>query len=574
MLNKMGRWIFFTFLLVTTLMNKAHALIPIESIILGNFSEDYKNELSDPLDYIFKLDTKEDEEKLSDYREYLSLYRGFYEEGIGLDNRCKERPSALYGKPYEKDRVTRSVIANLQYIGLDLMTRAIPEYAKYFEFTEQDYSNLVEKMVGNWCSQNLTIISLKTLKDNFKAKYEKGDSFKLPTIGKNPLFPEKLSKFVPEDKAREREFKQTLELFKAFCSWGGDINDTRLLVPLLRNPQIMSFVIRQMAGIKLSWNQIDQGFTYTDDDKTVRVHCKNLICRRLSPAKFKSEVPRTVGSKGFHDDFQRIYCENLRDIDYVLNNQVPKIKRVIKNMTFDDQNLMVSQMIALLTGVPDFLVRSEKYTDGQDWMRASVDRIWDNWAEKQSQKFGKDLLFEESLTLELVDTPLYFNRYRKNFSVVFDVNLGEFDRINQMVGKISTKFDVKISKGFLNWMRKQLLNDDDNFMEVKEKAHQRFKKIVADFVEEARFKFTIPPWKGDLEELIVREVSSQLLRIRGNLYDVDDRGMVNIPIVFNYGPFALKYIRYQHKVNKNQENIKKTFEFFQNQRASKASLGQ
>jgi hypothetical protein len=123
-------------------------------------------------------------------------------------------------------------------------------------------------------------------------------------------------------------------------------------------------------------------------------------------------------------------------------------------------------------------------------------------------------------------------------------------------------------------MRKQLLTDEDNFIEIKDKAKTRFKKIVADFVEEARFKYTIPPWKGDLEELIVRKVSDQLLRIRGTLYEVDDRGMVNIPVVFNYGPFALKYIRYQHKVNKNQENIKKTLEFFQNQRASKAAVGQ
>jgi hypothetical protein len=570
----MKRWIFLTFTLAFMLMKPVYALVPLESIILGNFSESYQTELSDPLDYIFKLDTKEDEEKLSDYREYLALYRGFYEEGIGLENRCKDRPTALYGKPYQKDRVTRSVIATLQYVGLDVMSRAIPEYAKYFEFTEEEYSNLVEKMIGNWCSQNITIISLKALKDNFKAQFKSNEPFKLPDIGKNPLFPDKLSKFVPEDKAREREFEQTLDLFKSFCSWGGDIKNTRLLVPLLRNPQVMAFVIRQMAGLKLIWNKIDQGFTYTNDDSTVRVHCKNLICRRLSPSKFRSEVPRSVGSKGFQDDFQRIYCENLRDIDYVLKDQVPKIKRVIKNMTFDDQNLLVSQMIALLTGVPDFMVRSEKYSDGQDWLRASVDRIWDQWAEKQSQKFGTDLLFEESLTIELVDTSLYFNRYRKNFGVVFDVNLGEFDRINQMVGKISTKFDIKVSKGFLNWMRKQLLTDEDNFIEIKDKAKTRFKKIVADFVEEARFKYTIPPWKGDLEELIVRKVSDQLLRIRGTLYEVDDRGMVNIPVVFNYGPFALKYIRYQHKVNKNQENIKKTLEFFQNQRASKAAVGQ
>ena len=477
----------------------AYALVPLESIILGDFSDNYQTEASDPLDYIFKIKTNDDEEKLSEYREYLALYRGFYEEGVGLENRCKERPTALYAKSYQKDRVTRSVIASLQYVGLDVMTRAIPAYAKYFEFTEKEYSNLVENLIGNWCSQNTTIISLKALKDNFKAKFKSEDSFKLPSLGKNPLFPPNLSKFVPEDKAREREFKQTVDLFKSFCSWGGDINNTRLLVPLLRNPQIMAFVIRQMAGLKLTWNKLDQGFTYTDDESSVRVQCRNLICRRLNPTKFRSEMPRSLGSKGFQDDFQRIYCENLRDMDYVVKNQVPQIKKIIKNLTFDDQNLLVSQMISLLTGVPDFMVRSEKFTDGQDWLRASVDRIWDQWAEKQSQKFGTDLLFEESLTLELVDTSLYFNRFRKNFGVVFDVNLGEFDRINQMVGKISTKFDIKVSKGFLNWMRKQLLSDEDNFLEINAKAKARFKKIVVDFIEEADLNSLFHPGKGILQ---------------------------------------------------------------------------
>ncbi|MCO4794761.1 MAG: hypothetical protein KC493_13665 [Bacteriovoracaceae bacterium] len=567
--QKMKSKILFSAILIYLLTGSiCYGLVPIESVILGNFSNSYKDEISDPLDYIFKMSTVNDEDNLAEYREYVALYRGFYEEGVSLDNRCKERPSALYGKPNEKDRVTRSMMASLQYVGLDVLSRAIPQYAKYFEFSKEEYTNLVENLTGKWCSQNLTIISLKTLKDNFKAKFESKNSFKLPEFGDNPLFPKKLATFVPEDKAKEREFKQSIDLFKAFCSWGGDIQDTRLMVPLLRNPQVMAFIIRQMSGLKLTWSRIDQGFRYEKDDSTVRVHCRNLICRRYNPTRFKTEMPRAVGSKGFQDDFQRIYCENMRDIDFVMKGQVKKVLKNIKNLTFDDQNLQVAQMISLITGVPDLLVRSEKYTDARVLLRSSVDRIWNTWAEKQSGKFGKDLLFEESLTLELVNKDLFFNRYQKNFKVIFDVNLGEYDRVNQMIGKISTSFNVKVSKGFLNWTRKQLHSDEDDYLELRAKAKKRFKSLVTDFVEEARFKFSIPPWKGDIEELIVREVFSQILRIRGTLYEVDDRGMVNIPIVFNYGPFALKYIRYQHKVNKNQEKIRKTLEFFQNQRAA------
>lgn len=550
--------------------NTAYGLVPIESIILGNFSKKDKVEISDPLDYIFQMEHIEDQEKIADHREYLALYRGFYEEGAALDNRCKDRPEAIYASSNDKERVTRSMMATLQYIGLDIAVRAIPKYAKYFEFTNEEYMNLVDGLVGNWCSQNLTIISLKTLKDNFKVKFENENTFQLPTLGKNPLFPEYLSKFISEDKAREREFHQTLDLFKSFCSWGGDISNAKLMVPLLRNPQIMSFVVRQMAGLKLSWSKRDQGFHYTDEPNSTRVLCRNLICRRESALRFKENIPKVVGSRGLQDDFQRNYCESLRDLDFDMKEQDKKILDRIKSMTFDEQNLQVSQMIALLTGVPDFLVRSEKFSDGKNFMRASVDQIWDEWAKKQSAKFGKDLLFEESLTLELVDRSLFFNSFEKEFKVIFDVNLGEFDRVNQVLGKITTKFDIKVSRGFLNWARRQMLSSEDNFLELREKAKERFKLIVADYVEEARFKFSIPPWKGDLEELIVREVLSQLSTFKGDLFEMDDRGIATIPVVFNYGPFALRYIHYLHKVNENQEDIKKGLETFQNEQRAAA----
>ena len=58
---------------------------------------------------------------------------------------------------------------------------------------------------------------------------------------------------------------------------------------------------------------------------------------------------------------------------------------------------MVSQMIALITGIPDFLVGAKKLNDGLDFMKASMERSWGMWAKKQTNALIKKFFLKSLL---------------------------------------------------------------------------------------------------------------------------------------------------------------------------------
>lgn len=556
-------------------MSLSHALSPLKSIILGDLTNQYVESVQDPLDYIFQVKTKEQEKNEYDLREELALYRGFLEEGVSLDNFCKAEPTIKYPSVWDKAQVTRSFLSNMQYIGLDLTSRALGKYGKYFEFTEEEYNTLVDNLVGNYCSRNISIMSLNSIRENLKIKFSKENNFQLPSVTGNALFPKKFNSMIPEEKARENEFYQTLELFKSFCSWGGDHENLRLLVPLVRNAQVMAFIIRQMSSIRLEWNEFKRGFKLENYKDTSKVLCQGLICRKASRKDLETKLPRGIGSKSIADDLKRVYCQNLRDADYKLKDQAPKIRQMIKERTFDDENLLTSHLISLITNVPDLFVRSEKFSNAKEFMRASLDSSWDQWSLKQADRFKNELLFEESMTIELVKRKFYYDPFKPKFAVIFDVNMGEYDRVFQRRGKVRTRFDIKLSKGMLAWVRKTLLNADPKKPKQKDFVYTRVEQSVVDAVELAKFKFKIPPWKKGLEKLIAREIINQVVSLFDDPYQMNETGMVSIPVEFNYGIFALKYIHSKHLVEKNQKLIEKNLKKFQQEQAqNKPSNGQ
>ena len=79
------------FIFFVPLMNISWALAPLESFVLGNFSENYSEKITDPLNYVFVRDKNQKTGDINFKRE-LALYRGFYEEGKNLDNFCKTAP--------------------------------------------------------------------------------------------------------------------------------------------------------------------------------------------------------------------------------------------------------------------------------------------------------------------------------------------------------------------------------------------------------------------------------------------------------------------------------------------------
>lgn len=546
------RQIFVTAYALIISFSNAWALAPIESLVLGNFSENYSENISDPLNYVFTRDRSVKSDDKGHKRE-LALYRGIYEEGKNTLNYCKNNRDIHYASEWQKVQVMRSLLSEIQYIGLDITTRAIPQYAKALDFSRDEYVNLVDGLVGNFCSANLSVISLKELKNNFLIKFDKENSFKLPDVTGNPYFPDNLDSYIPTKTSLENEFKFTVKLFQSICSWGGNPTNAGLMVPILKNPALMAFFIRQMDNQVIDWRERDNTLYLQKNKNTVQVWCENLICRKMDADNFYNKIYYSVGGTNLSEDLKRLYCSEFRTIDYRPSENDERLAKIMNTATFDDENFINSQFIALLTGVPDFLLRADNFNKGEDILRSGIDFTWTKWAKEQTQIFDRDLYFEEPMTLELINRDLYFNSQSPKLKVAFDVNLGEFDRINQRIGKVRASFKINIQRSFLHYYREMLKSFEPRDSSEKERLLKRFKHQLTEDLNEAREKFIIPPWKGDLEGLIANELTAQLLLFSDRDFKMEKVGFEAVSVELNYGLFALKYINHQKTVKNAQE---------------------
>tara|TARA_Y100001954_G_scaffold49688_1_gene52470 strand:+ start:7101 stop:8756 length:1656 start_codon:yes stop_codon:yes gene_type:complete len=533
-------------------ISKVYSLVPVESLVLGDFSSLYKREKSDPLEYIFRRE--EPLNSSSDYKDLkrqLGYFRGFYLEGQKLKNYCKVERKIRYSTYKERVETKRSLLATLQYIGIDLTLRAISDYSKELELKKSDFNNLVQNLTNNFCSKNMTIISQRQLKKNFKLQFSSsGKKLEIPNIEKNPFFPRSLLQINGEREKLEQEFMYSIKLFRAFCSWGNDAQNLRLLVPLAKHPSIISFVIRQLTNKGLVWDEVQNKSLPKRNLKTVQVWCEEYICRRVGHKKFNNLRWKSIGSKTFKRDLENLYCEDFLEAGYTYKNQEPRVKRIIEKKDLIEDNLMVSQMIALITGIPDLLVGAKKLNDGLEFTKASMERSWRRWAKKQNNHFNEEILFEESFIIEPVRKKLYFNNLNPDFGVKLDVNLGELDRVVSMLGKLKTTITIKLPKSFLSWQRSELIEARRLGNKKKIKSLKKlFTAHIRDQVISKKTLWKLPPWRKNLEALIARELLRQLEGYRGNFFETDKPKILSLPIDFYYGIYALRYMHYKHRIS-------------------------
>jgi hypothetical protein len=525
---------------------KGHALVPLESLMLGDFSEGYKEKSADPLDYIFIRDEQIDGTDF--HKKQMSVYRGFYQEGANLNDTCEKKVEITYPEDWLKEQSKRGYLATAQYIALDVTSRAISQYAKHFKFATSEYEKLVDYLIGSHCSQNLSVISLKQLRKNLLTKFAKDSNYKLPTFEGNRLFSNRIHSKVSDTKTKGREFNLSVDVFKSFCSWTGESFDPKLMAPFVRNPTLGAFFIRQMNNKSILWNKKENTLVLKENDKTVKVSCSNLICRKKNKVNFLRTFPRSLGYKDFGDDLSRLYCTEFRDIDYKFTRMSKDMRKHTDKLTFDRQNLMVNHLISLLTGVPDLFIYADKYTDLKRILRTPLEKLWKKWAYNQADRFKKDLYYEESLTLELVNRDVFFNIFRPDFKVVFDVNMGEFDRVNQVKGKITTKFIIKLNSEYLSWLRNEWLTVDPRDTKRKKWLAITIEKRIKRDLERARENLELPLWRGNIENIVGKEIVDQLVRYRGDFFKRENKKIMEIPVEFNYAPFALKYMANLKKI--------------------------
>jgi hypothetical protein len=549
------------FLIFLFLSSYASALVPLEGLILGDV-KDIKQ--FDPLSKVHSKNSIMDKSKLNDFElERFKKYIGLYREGSNLKDSCEYSSEYTYSSKWKETQAKRTIVSTLQYIGLDISLKAIVKYMKLLEYSEEEFTNLTSNLINNTCSENLSVYSLKLLKTNFKHFYkvDSANTYELPTILESPFYSERIKVRSNSHKAKKNELNLSLKNFRAFCSWGGDTDNYRMLSPYLNNPYLMTYVFNQLSEQSIIWNNKAKRIEKENNKKTIKVACDDLICRKSNTVNFLLKYPRMIGSSDMKTDFRNLYCNHFSEIRYKTKEQNPKIKKWIDKLSGEDSLLEPMNFLALTTGFPDLMISASDFTDFKLAMKENFTGRWDNWAKNQSKHFVTDLLYEESLNIDLVTMKNSPEIYKGNFQVIFDFTLGEMDRELSIVDKISSKFNLKFPKSYLRWIKNDYIKRNNKSDHVGVQAIKD--KLTANInlqLEEKKKLFLIPLWNQKMGSIITEELIEQLLDYKGTYFADFSHKRVDIPVKFRFGLFALKYLSDKFKTNhKKSKALSLTF---------------
>lgn len=508
------------------------ALVPVEGLILGEATLDIQD---DPLAQIFP---EKGEETLKDPK--LSRYQDLYVEGSKLKASCEKYVPLKYGSPNQETVAKRSISASLQLLGLDLTVKSIGAYARHLNVSEEEFQKLSQNLVKNYCSQNVTVLSLKTIKSSLKYYYDNPETKIIPTFQEIKSAPASLKEASELMASRRKEFNEAVQGFRAFCSWGGDVDDYRLLPPYLNNPFIYSLIISRLTA------PAKEGLT----DKVL---CKNLICRQVTDAEFKNQFPKGIGSTGLKTDLEKQYCFYFRNLDYAPKQTVPQVAAWIKAQELESPILSTNFFISLLTGVPDIFFGVSEYKELLALSKTNFEERWEKWAKNVLDNFGRKLFYEESLKVRVLPERNLASLPGKEFRVDLSVTLGELDRVFNDRDKVKSSFELKLPKNYLRSLRTKW---NDMARNVATSDQEAFLAENADYMKnylrpkEDLFRQKV--WNEDFANIVSQEILRQVLGYDGKLFESYEAQMVSIPVTFNYGLFALNYLRYRADIKNNR----------------------
>lgn len=523
----------------------ALALVPVEGILMGEAHEAIQ---SDPLRRIFSH-TKE-EKGLTPEQRKIKYYNASYTAGMALGESCSYLGAPEYSTPWQNKQIRRNVVATLQYIGLDTTIKAIGAYAHKMGVEKEEFSRLSQNLIRNYCSQNVTVFSLKTIEKSLAYYFENPDEKIIPGFSEMPGTPVKVVDNSEKQDSRSREFDLVVKNFRAFCSWGGDAEDYRLLASFLNNKFIMSFVFKNMTGVKDYFDPTEEKVVPKfDTQNTVQVGCRDLICRKMDYAVFKKFTPESIGSTGLETDLAKLYCHHFRYQSPKGRGTVPQVAKWIKDQELEDPIFETNQFISLMTGIPDLMSGAEDYVDVPSLIKTSVDERWTKWANSTLGFFSQDLLYEESLKIKVEPRRNTASIAMRGFSVDLSVTVGEIDRILSMNDKISMSFDLKLSKNFMRSLKTKWTTLQNN---IDLEGQKEFRADMARYIDiqlkEKQKLFTNKMWTDEFARLIVDELIGQVMLYQGPLFESYKDEVLSVPVRFNYGFFALSYIRYRADV--------------------------
>ncbi len=529
--------------LVSLYFIECHALVAVEGSIFGKVNEQLQQDpLSDLLSYKYTQNNDSQREAL------LQKTYAFYQNGEKLKNKCDLDFRLNYSTKWEEETAKRSVVATLQYLGLDVTLKSIARKANILDLDDETYKNLVYNLVYGSCSPNLSVYSLDLLEKNFY--YFKDNPEKVKPFQNQ--YQEKSSQLYQSIDSQKRDMSLDIKNFRAFCSWNSHTEDYRLLVPYLKSPYIMADLFNSLLKRKISFDSETISLSYLEDTSKPQVACENFICRTRSVKEFQRIFPRMIGRTSLEDDLIVLYCDHFSKVRF--KESIPSIMNWRQAYVQGDSKKEALHYAANLSNLIDIQVMNDDFSGVPKIYENNVKYRWDLWANTNIKTFYGTQFYEESLEIRLSPKGNSESIQKGEMAVNFDINYGELDQAIQVIDKLRVSFNLSFSKSFLGKLKERIefFSAQGNYEGLNIWQRKTFEIIKHQIKNKDKY-FFIPIWDERIANVITSEVLNQLSYYKGKDLDLLNKEVKKIPVHFRVGVFAMQYLYQKRNQRKNDE---------------------
>ena len=226
---------------------------PLKNVML-NKDNMIKFDLNDPFDTVDRFNYF-----LGENTNFSREYK-FILQKEKLRDSCSASEGLVYLTKEQKSRGLQSFLESYRYLGLKRSTESIVSSAHSLEVSENEFFNLVDKLVDGFCSQNLTVISHAQFKIYFKSLFKNFNKKNTKNSSKAMI------DNFPEIDIYKSDMSKGIRGFRNFCSWSGEIDNFDILSRYLKFPGFI---------------QVGLNYFFSDNQNSDElVYCENNICRK------------------------------------------------------------------------------------------------------------------------------------------------------------------------------------------------------------------------------------------------------------------------------------------------------
>lgn len=515
------------YLFALLIVNSSWALKPIDGIIMGKTSD---TEQIDPLANYFSQN-----ENIKDEENSLKLAFEVF-EGRMLERTCSSKNKLKFSTVAKEQAAMRAVVATSQYIVLDRVIKNIARLGKTLAFSDEAYKTMAQNLVGNYCSQNITVYGHRLMKNNLLSEFQNAKAFdyyeKIPSGLKNG---------INKEEFYQKSLASNIYLFRSFCSWGGDVSKLGMLNNYLADPIFMNALFRIMRGVKVSWN-IDKQKYIKEQTQGVGVLCDSLVCRHTPFDVFKTNLPYALGALDLKSNLDNLFCHYLKYAPDGVASLKGNMKKWHKDEEIFSDVIQKAELVALITGTPNYLNLLNKNNSFNDMMTSKYRGALIDWSQKRLHKLSRELFFEESLEVSSKTDFIPELAAKKKLNIDLVLGLGEIDQHVKSLDKLNAYFEVEFTESFFAWIKMKLekIDPDQVSYDQERFLHQLETKLKV-YIDKHDKTFIISPFAKNLEKVMARDLINWTRKMPKEKLDRTSQNKIKVKVNMRYGLFALKY---------------------------------